>query len=155
MWYKQRVWEVEQASFTPLIFTITGGMGDAVTQVYKRLSNLLSTKHSLSYGVVMGWVLGCRWVRCEGSDTIDFRWCDSGIFAWFQDSWLNSSDSCLSNLEIHHVINNIRRNYKVLQEYLWKFRFRFRNLPSIQCDSESVLDPSVQCQLSFHCYNLQ
>ena len=31
-------------------------MGDSATQVYKRLSNLLSTNHGLSYGVVMGWV---------------------------------------------------------------------------------------------------
>ena len=31
-------------------------MGDAAPQVYKRLSNLLSTKHGLSYGMVMGWV---------------------------------------------------------------------------------------------------
>ena len=34
-------------------------MGDAATQFYKRLANLLSTKHSLSYGVVMGW-LRCK-----------------------------------------------------------------------------------------------
>ena len=29
-------------------------MGDAATQFYKRLANLLSAKHGLSYGVVMG-----------------------------------------------------------------------------------------------------
>ena len=28
----------------PLIFTTTGGMGDAATQFYKRLANLLSAK---------------------------------------------------------------------------------------------------------------
>ena len=48
--------EVENASFTPLIFTTTGGMGDAATQFYRRLVNLLSAKHSLSYGIVMGWL---------------------------------------------------------------------------------------------------
>ena len=32
-----------------------GGMGDAATQFYKRLANLLSVEHGLSYGVVMGW----------------------------------------------------------------------------------------------------
>ena len=57
--YQQRVHEVENASFTPLIFTTTGGMGDAATQFYKRLANLLSAKHSLSYGIVMGW-LRCK-----------------------------------------------------------------------------------------------
>ena len=40
-------------------FTTTGGMGDAATQFYKRLANLLSAKHSLSYGIVMGW-LRCK-----------------------------------------------------------------------------------------------
>ena len=34
-------------------------MGDAATQFYKRLANLLSAKHSLSYGIVMGW-LRCK-----------------------------------------------------------------------------------------------
>ena len=44
--YQQQVHEVENASFTPLIFTTTGGMGDAATQFYKRLANLLSAKQS-------------------------------------------------------------------------------------------------------------
>ena len=34
-------------------------MGDAATQFYKRLANLLSAKHSFSYGIVMGW-LRCK-----------------------------------------------------------------------------------------------
>ena len=42
-----------------LIFTTTGGKGDAATQFYKRLANLLSATHSLSYGIVMGW-LRCK-----------------------------------------------------------------------------------------------
>ena len=55
--YQQRVHAVENASFTTLIFTTTGGMGDAATQFYKRLANLLSAK--LSYGIMMGW-LRCK-----------------------------------------------------------------------------------------------
>ena len=57
--YQQWVHKVENASFTPLIFTTTGGMGDAATQFYKRLAKLLSAKHSISYGIVMGW-LRCK-----------------------------------------------------------------------------------------------
>ena len=34
-------------------------MGDAATQFYKKLANLLSAKHSLSYGIVMG-LLRCK-----------------------------------------------------------------------------------------------
>ena len=39
-----------------LIFTTTGGMGDAASQVYKRLANLLCDKLDLSYGEIMGWI---------------------------------------------------------------------------------------------------
>ena len=46
--------EVEYGYFTPLVFTMTGGMGDAASQVYKRLANLLCEKLYLSYGEVMG-----------------------------------------------------------------------------------------------------
>ena len=52
----QRVHEVEHGHFTPLVFTTTGGMGDAAGQVSKRLANLLTEKLDLSYGEVMGWI---------------------------------------------------------------------------------------------------
>ena len=54
--YEQCVREVEHGHFTPLVFTTTGGMGDAASQVYKRLANLLCDKLDLSYGEVMGWI---------------------------------------------------------------------------------------------------
>ena len=44
---------------SPLVFTTTGGMGDAASQVYKRLANLLCDKLDLSYGEIMGWIR-CR-----------------------------------------------------------------------------------------------
>ena len=34
----------------------------------------------------------------------------------FRDSWLDSNDSCSPNLEIRHVINNIQRIYKNINE---------------------------------------
>ena len=39
--YEQRVREVERGSFTPLVFSISGGMGRAATVTYKRLASLL------------------------------------------------------------------------------------------------------------------
>ena len=54
--YAQRFREVEHGHFTLLVFTTTGGMGDAAGQVYKRLANLLTEKLDLSYGEVMGWI---------------------------------------------------------------------------------------------------
>ena len=57
--YAQRVREVEHGHFTLLVFTTTGGMGDAAGQVYKRLANLLTEKLDLSYGEVMG-LISCK-----------------------------------------------------------------------------------------------
>ena len=35
-------------------------------------------------------------IHSKGSTTLNFCWCDSGIFSWFQDSWMNSYDACMS-----------------------------------------------------------
>ena len=40
--YEQRAQEVERASFTPLVFAGSGGMGKVATVFYKRLAALLA-----------------------------------------------------------------------------------------------------------------
>jgi len=45
---------VEHGSFTPLVFSTSGGMGKATTTTYKHLARLLSEKWSSPYSVVMG-----------------------------------------------------------------------------------------------------
>ena len=42
--YEARIREVEQSSFTPLIFSATGGMANEATTFYKCLASLLSDK---------------------------------------------------------------------------------------------------------------
>ena len=42
--YEQRVREVEHGSFTPLVFSATGGMGDAAKIFYKRLASMIAEK---------------------------------------------------------------------------------------------------------------
>ena len=54
--YGQRVREVEFASFSPLVFSLTGGLGREATTVYKRLSSLLATKWQQPYSVTLNWV---------------------------------------------------------------------------------------------------
>ena len=54
--YEQKVREVERASFSPLVFAASGGMGKAATSFYKRLAALLSEKRNHTYGVTMGWL---------------------------------------------------------------------------------------------------
>jgi len=57
--YEARIREVEQSSFTPLIFSATGGMANEATLFYKRLASLLSDKWDSNYAAVMGWVRCC------------------------------------------------------------------------------------------------
>ena len=42
----QRVREVEHASFSPLVFSTSGGMGQSTMIAYKRLAHLLSVKRN-------------------------------------------------------------------------------------------------------------
>ena len=42
--YEQRILKVEQSTFTPLIFSVTGGMAKQNTTFYKRLASLLADK---------------------------------------------------------------------------------------------------------------
>ena len=54
--YEQRVCEVEHGSFTPLVMSLTGGLGNATTVCYKRLASLLSSKREQPYCSTMAWI---------------------------------------------------------------------------------------------------
>ena len=54
--YEHRVREEEQGSFTPLVFSTSGGMGRAATVTYKRLATLIAAKREQPYSNVMGWL---------------------------------------------------------------------------------------------------
>ena len=57
--YDQRVREIEHGTFTPLVFSATGGMGPAAQVFYRRLAALISEKQQQSYGMTMGWIRCC------------------------------------------------------------------------------------------------
>ena len=54
--YNDRVLQVEKGSFTPLIFTTTGGMGPECTKYHKRVAELISVKRGESYSDVMNYI---------------------------------------------------------------------------------------------------
>ena len=54
--YEQRITEVEHGSFTPLIFSTSGGMGRLAQTFYKRLASLIAEKRQLTYQKTMGWM---------------------------------------------------------------------------------------------------
>ena len=51
--YGDQVWEVEQATFTLLVFAATGGMGKGATVVYHWLADLLSHKNNVTYHITL------------------------------------------------------------------------------------------------------
>ena len=57
--YNQRIREVEHGTFSPLVFSCTGGMGRAATATYKRLAALIAERRDEPYGTTMGWIR-CR-----------------------------------------------------------------------------------------------
>ena len=57
--YDQRVREVECATFTPLIMSVTGGMGKSATTFYKRLASMISKKRDTPYSQTI------NWIRCK------------------------------------------------------------------------------------------
>ena len=51
--YNERILEREKASFTPLVFTTTGGMSPECEKLNKRLAYLISEKRNDTYGSVI------------------------------------------------------------------------------------------------------
>ena len=48
--------EAELSSFTPLVFSLTGGMARVATVFYKRLASMLSEKWDQHYSITLGWL---------------------------------------------------------------------------------------------------
>ena len=57
--YDQRVREIEHGSFTPLVFSASGGMGPAARVFYKKLASMSATKHNKPYSKTLSW-MRCR-----------------------------------------------------------------------------------------------
>ena len=51
--YNDRVLQVEKATFVPLIYTTTGGMGPQCTKLHKQLAQLIAEKRHERYADVM------------------------------------------------------------------------------------------------------
>ena len=52
--YNSRVITVERGSFTPLIYTTTGGWGPQTTRYHKRLAEKIASKRNEKYSHVLG-----------------------------------------------------------------------------------------------------
>ena len=54
--YATRVLEIEKGTFTPLVFTTTGGMGEECLRYHRRLAELLSLKEGEDYATTIKWI---------------------------------------------------------------------------------------------------
>jgi hypothetical protein len=54
--YNHRIIDVEKGSFSPLVFSTTGGMGPECTRFHKRLAELISVKRGESYADTMNYI---------------------------------------------------------------------------------------------------
>ena len=54
--YAERVMEIEQGTFTPLVFTTTGGMADECVKYHSRLAELIANKKGESYSSAISWI---------------------------------------------------------------------------------------------------
>ena len=54
--YARRVLEIEQGTFTPLVFTTTGGMGKECMRYHSRLAELLAIKKGEDYATTISWI---------------------------------------------------------------------------------------------------
>ncbi len=57
--YGHRVRDIEHGSFSPLVFSSTGGMGKEAKIVLKRIASLVSVKRDTPYSKVINWIR-CR-----------------------------------------------------------------------------------------------
>ena len=54
--YAQRVLESEKGSFTPLVYTTSGGMGPECSRFHKKLAELISDKRNEKYALVINYI---------------------------------------------------------------------------------------------------
>ena len=54
--YCERICEIEHGTFSPLVFSLTGGMAKEAAVFYKRLASLLSERWEQPYSMMMGWL---------------------------------------------------------------------------------------------------
>ncbi len=57
--YGDRIREIEHGTFTPLIFSTSGGLSKETTVAYKRNAELLSIKRNSEYAATLTWMRCC------------------------------------------------------------------------------------------------
>ena len=96
--YEQRVAEVEHSSFTPLVFSTTGGMGKLSSCLYKRIASMMVEKNdNLTYSKTL-W-----WMRCKLNFSLlrASLMCIRGARSSYQRPFVANIDLDLANSKPH------------------------------------------------------
>ena len=54
--YNERILQIEYGSFTPLVFSVNGGMGKEANKCYSQIDEKLAEKRDEPYSVMMSWI---------------------------------------------------------------------------------------------------
>ena len=54
--------EIEQGTFTPLVFTTTGGMADECVKYHSRLAELIANNQGESYSRAISWITELKYL---------------------------------------------------------------------------------------------
>ena len=54
--YSEKVLDIEHGTFTPLVFTITGGMGKECLKYHSRLAQLIAIEKGEQYAKTISWI---------------------------------------------------------------------------------------------------
>ena len=57
--YGDRIREIDHGTFTPLIFSTSGGLSKETTVAYKKMAELLAIKWKCEYAAILAWIR-CR-----------------------------------------------------------------------------------------------
>ncbi|KAL9967546.1 hypothetical protein ACROYT_G025795 [Oculina patagonica] len=115
--YADRVLQVEQGTFTPLVFTSTGGMGEECKRYHSRLAELIAAKKGEDYATTVSWIrskvsfaiLRSALICLRGSRTVKRN---RNIDIYDMDFQVENSQK----EELKTEISNARRNSAKLQE---------------------------------------
>jgi len=95
--YSERVMQIEQGTFTPLVFTTTGSMGPECLQFHKSLAEKLATKSGERYSDVMNFIRCKLSFMCVRSSLLCLR----GSRTVRRDQVESGTDFGLYNLELN------------------------------------------------------
>ena len=83
--YSKRILEIEKATFTPLVFSVTGGCAKECDIVLKKLSHMIAEKTKNTQSKIM------HWIRTEISFTL-LRSCITSIRGWRRSKKARTSE---------------------------------------------------------------